>query len=126
LFFLSSLRPSVFIGWEPSLLKNSVRQPSAVLWNTDIARFVIPIFMGMTDTNKTDEVCKFAKKFCQTAFGCFIKTDAVCRLKMSFSLSFPRKRESMFTKKFFLHFAFKRNNVRDYINIKSGSPLSRG
>jgi hypothetical protein len=41
--------------------------------------------MGMTYTDKTDEVCKF-------------------------------------TKKFFLHCVFKRNSVRNYINIKNGFP----
>jgi hypothetical protein len=33
--------------------------------------------MGMTDLEKTDKTCR---RSLFTAFGCFIKTDAACRL----------------------------------------------
>jgi hypothetical protein len=60
----------------------------------------IHIFMAMTDTNKTGEVCSLS----------------VCHSRESGN---PR-----LIKNSFLHFAFKRNNVRGYINIKHGFPFS--
>jgi hypothetical protein len=51
------------------------------------------------------------------------KAGAACPIKQTQSV-IAAKAGSKFVKKFFIHRVFKKNNVRNYINIKNGFPFS--